>query len=258
MVARLSAAEVAALDPYQLMAALGKRVVHPGGVASTLEMTRRADLRPGLKVLDIGCGPGTTAVALARDHQAEVTAVDVDPSMVARAQAAVVAAGVEDQVSVRLADAHELPFASEAFDRVMIEAVVMFTERERVVAEGIRVTASGGLLLDHEFIWSSPPPDAARAAFTGMVCPGIRFESVEDWVALYTGAGLKEIETTTGPFLMMTPRGFLADEGLANTFRVMMRGASRWAYMKKMVWLMRTIAPAMPHLGHVVLSGQKE
>lgn len=257
MAPRLTAAEVARLDPYQLMAALGKRVVHPGGVASTDELFVRADLRPGSRVLDIGCGPGTTAVRLARDHGAQVTAVDFDPRMVARAKAAVEQAGLEDAVAVQLADAHSLPFPEGAFDRVLLEAVVMFTDRERVVAEALRVTAPGGVVLDHEFIWATPPPDAARSRFTGTVCPGIRFDSVDDWVSLYEAAGLQDVETTTGPFVMMTPRGFLSDEGLLNTLAIMTRGASRWAYMKKMVWLMRNIAPAVPHLGHVVLSGRK-
>ena len=32
---RLTAAEIAAMDPYKFMAVLGKRVIHPGGRAST-------------------------------------------------------------------------------------------------------------------------------------------------------------------------------------------------------------------------------
>jgi len=40
---RLTASEVKALDPYMLMAVLGKRVIHPGGRSSTEELFRRAD-----------------------------------------------------------------------------------------------------------------------------------------------------------------------------------------------------------------------
>jgi len=36
----LTAAEIAGLDPYALMAVLGKRVIHPGGRRSTEELSR--------------------------------------------------------------------------------------------------------------------------------------------------------------------------------------------------------------------------
>jgi SAM-dependent methyltransferase len=42
MAARLAATEIAALDPYKFMAVIGKRVIHPGGRASTESLLRRA------------------------------------------------------------------------------------------------------------------------------------------------------------------------------------------------------------------------
>lgn len=57
----LTAAEVEALDPYALMAVLGKRVIHPGGRCSTDELVARAGFQAGQQVLDVGCGVGTTA-----------------------------------------------------------------------------------------------------------------------------------------------------------------------------------------------------
>jgi 2-polyprenyl-3-methyl-5-hydroxy-6-metoxy-1,4-benzoquinol methylase len=48
------------LDPYAFLAVLGKRVIHPGGRGSTDRLLQLAALRPGERVLDIGCGVGTT------------------------------------------------------------------------------------------------------------------------------------------------------------------------------------------------------
>lgn len=56
---RLTAAEIRALDPYQLMAELVKTVIHPGGGRSTDELLAMAALKPGQRVLDAGCGIGT-------------------------------------------------------------------------------------------------------------------------------------------------------------------------------------------------------
>jgi hypothetical protein len=44
---RLTAAEIRALDPYQLMAELGKTVIHPGGSRSTEELLAMANLQRG-------------------------------------------------------------------------------------------------------------------------------------------------------------------------------------------------------------------
>jgi hypothetical protein len=40
----------------------------------------------GARVLEVGCGPGHLSVQLARQHRLEVTGLDLDPAMIARAQ----------------------------------------------------------------------------------------------------------------------------------------------------------------------------
>ena len=63
---QLTDADVDRLDPYAFMAAIGKRVIHPGGRRSTGEMFELAGLQPGQRVLDVGCGVATTAIEIAR------------------------------------------------------------------------------------------------------------------------------------------------------------------------------------------------
>jgi hypothetical protein len=67
---------------------------------------------------------------------------------------------------------------------------------------------------------------------------------------------LSDLRTDTGPFEMMTPRGFLTDEG-RGAFRVLGRTMSRPAYMRKMAWLMPRMARAVPYLGYILVAGRK-
>jgi len=115
----------------------------------------------------------------------------------------------------------------------------------------------GGLVLATEFQWRRPPTPEARQAFLGEVCPGMLFDTVEDWLARYRRAGLAELQVTTGPFEMMTPGGFLADEGLTNSIRVMSRAMSNPVARRRMFWLMPRISRAVPFLGYVLIRGQK-
>jgi hypothetical protein len=70
-------------------------------------------------------------------------------------------------------------------------------------------------------------------------------------------AGLEELQTTTGPFAMMTPAGFLADEGALETARFVAKAISRPAYIRKMAWLMPRMLRALPYLGYVVVGGRR-
>ena len=58
-------ADVMRIPAYTFLVLLGKRVVHPGGRPSTEEMYRLARFQSGQRVLEVGCGAGTTAIEIA-------------------------------------------------------------------------------------------------------------------------------------------------------------------------------------------------
>jgi ubiquinone/menaquinone biosynthesis C-methylase UbiE len=252
---RLTAAEIRALGPYQLMAEFGKTVIHPGGGRSTEELFALADPQPGDRVLDAGCGIGTTAAQIARRFDCEVVALDINEANLDRARCTVEQVGVDDRVTPQRGDIEQLAFDDERFDVVIVEAVTMFVHRKRAAAQVVRVCRRGGRVVDHEFIWRKPPPPGPRELFMGRVCPGIDFDTEDDWTALYRSAGLDELHTTTGPFAMMTPAGFLRDEGALGAARFVGRATSRPAYLRKLGWLMPRMMCAMPYLGYVVIGG---
>jgi SAM-dependent methyltransferase len=125
-------------------------------------------LRPGQRVLDLGCGKGATSVFLAREADVDVVALDLwTPE--AEVQRVVDAAGVADRVTVRQADARDLPFADDEFDAVVsIDAFEYFGTDVAFLPTLLRVLRSGGriaistpsLRVDP---YESPPPEAVTA-----------------------------------------------------------------------------------------------
>jgi SAM-dependent methyltransferase len=75
-------------------------------------------LRPGMRVLDLGCGRGASSVFLHREFGVQVWAVDLWFDVDERAQR-IRDAGVEDQVFAIHADARALPFPAGFFDAVV-------------------------------------------------------------------------------------------------------------------------------------------
>lgn len=253
----LAGREVASLDPYALMAVIGKRVIHPGGRKASRQLLEWADVQSGERVLDVGCGVGTTAIDVAARTGAQVTACDISPIMRARAEHNVRRARVGGRVNVEEADIVDLPYPDDVYDCVVAEAVTMFVDRPKAAGELVRVCRPGGRVLATEFFWRRPPTDEARRIFLGEVCPGLQFDSVDDWVQVYSEAGLGDIRTVTGPFDMMTPLGFLQDEGVKGSLAFMGRAMTRLIYLRRLAWLMPRMARAVPYLGYIIVAGSK-
>lgn len=97
---------------------------------------------PGMRVLDVGCGPGHLARGLAR-RGCRVTGVDRGWRLIRIARAWAARDGVS--VAFERAPGHELPFPDAAFDLALATSVIYFVEGpERVLREMVRVTRPGG------------------------------------------------------------------------------------------------------------------
>src|SRR3989442_9573216 len=119
-----------------------------------------------------------------------------------------------------------LPYEEGRFDGVVAEAVTMFVDRGQAIAELVRVCRPGGLVLATEFHWRQPPTVEARHAFLGDLCPGMLFDTADDWPARYGAARLVYLQMKTGPFEMMTPRGFISEASVANAVAAMAPAAT--------------------------------
>lgn len=107
-------------------------------------LVRFAGIRPGSKVLDVGCGTGVVAITAARGG-AKVTGLDLTPELVARAKENIALAMVE--IDLHEGDAEALPFADGAFDVVVSQFGHMFAPRpDVVVREMVRVLRPGGTI----------------------------------------------------------------------------------------------------------------
>jgi SAM-dependent methyltransferase len=101
-----------------------------------------AGVEPGMRALDVGCGPGALVSRLAARLGAE-RVCGVEPSSPFADACRARAPGV----SVTVAVAEELPFAARSFDATLSQLVVNFmSDPQTGVREMARVTREGGLV----------------------------------------------------------------------------------------------------------------
>src|SRR5260370_1516950 len=103
-----------------------------------------AGLRPGCKILDVGCGFGGSSIHLAKSYDAEATGITISPIQVEMARKAAAAEGAN--AKFLLMDAEEMKF-DETFDVVWsIESISHYPHRERFFALAAQCLKPGGTL----------------------------------------------------------------------------------------------------------------
>jgi len=172
---------------------------HLGGLGATEALVELCHIGAGKHVLDVGCGAGLTPCFLAKRYGCSVVGVDIREAMVERSRERAKRAGVADRVEFRVADAQELPFEDNLFDAVITESVTAFPEDKRkAVSEYARVTKPGGYVGLSESTWLQVPPPPEIIAWASQdLGASVEPLTVDGWVELLEGAGLREIVAKT-------------------------------------------------------------
>jgi SAM-dependent methyltransferase len=170
-------------------------------------------LRPGLDLLDVGCGPGTITVDLAaRVAPGRVVGLDVSPDPLDEARA--LAAGAQVEVEFVVGDVYALDVPDASFDVVHAHQVLQhLTDPVAALREMARVTRPGGLVAVR---------DVDYATFTWFPAVPV----LDRWLEVYYGvarhndaepdagrrllswahaAGLRDVTTTTSSWCYATP-----------------------------------------------------
>jgi SAM-dependent methyltransferase len=101
-------------------------------------LLRAADVKPGIRLLDVACGTGI-ASAQAAASGARVTGADFSPAMIAEARRR------HPAIAFESGDAEALPFPDASFDAVVANFGIHHVERPgRAIAEARRVLVPGG------------------------------------------------------------------------------------------------------------------
>ena len=132
-------------------------VSHASGGACSLWLTEwlveALDLRPGMRVLDLGCGLAMSSIFLRREFGVQVWATDLWFDATNNLQR-IRDADVHDGVFPIHADARSLPFATEFFDAIVsIDSFVYYGTDDLYLNYLARFLKPGGVLIFDDYQW---------------------------------------------------------------------------------------------------------
>ena len=162
-------------------------------------------LKPGLRVLDFGCGPGHISVGLAKAVEpGEFHGIDMEASQIDMARAAAEAGG-HANATFHVGDAANLPFEDGYFDAAYCHTVLThIPDTQSALAEVKRVLKPGGIIASRELIVgscflepSSTDFEDAWATFTGLLAAnGGHPQMGKELKRVLLEAGFTNIEAT--------------------------------------------------------------
>jgi ubiquinone/menaquinone biosynthesis C-methylase UbiE len=153
------------MEEYQLLIDLHKRSKRqgPGGDAETEKAIDLAmlDSSASLRIADIGCGTGSSAMCLAGFLNARITAVDFLQDFLEVLEARAEHMGLSDKITTLCCSMDNLPFGDEEYDVIWSEGAIYNIGFEKGVKDWKRFLKTGGMIVVSEITWltTDRPPE---------------------------------------------------------------------------------------------------
>jgi len=169
------------------------------------------ELKPGMRLLDVGCGPGSITCGLAaRLAPGEVIGIDLSEDTLVNARADAAERGLAN-LRYQVASVYELPFEDRSFDAVFAHQVLQhLREPGAALAEMLRVLRPGGVLAVRDVDWGT-----------------VAYHPSDPWLDRFMAAHVKTWTQNGGdPFMGRKLRALFNASGVAAA-RI---SASQWCY----------------------------
>jgi phosphoethanolamine N-methyltransferase len=163
--AHLDATQYQAEAIAKYEAVYGQHFISPGGADSARACIARLGLKPGMRVLDVGCGLGGSAFLMAREHGVWVHGIDVSANMLASARERLSSQGLASLVTLEQVDVLELP-VTPRYDVIYSRDVFLHIhDKPRLMAQLRGLLLPGGLLFFTDYGRGEGKPGVEFAAY---------------------------------------------------------------------------------------------
>ena len=166
------------------------------------------DLKPGQRVLDLGCGAGWATRLMAKsvgtgERPGQVIGLDVSDEMIRRARAG---STDYDNVMFVVGSAEKIPWDENFFDKVLsVESFYYYADQERALAELFRVMAPLGELFILINLYKDNP---YSLRWVGELKVPVQERSEQEYVDLLKAHTFEDVRAVRIPDLTPTPEEY--------------------------------------------------
>ena len=157
---------------------------------------RKLELRPGLRLLDVGCGWGGLALHAAARHGVEVVGITLSQGQAAWARRRAEARALADRVEIRVMDYRDVP--ERDFDAAVSIGMAEHVGEGRLDEYAARLAAAvrpGGLVLNHAIARLEPGSGRVGAFTERYVFPDGELVRLSRTLATFERAGFETLHT---------------------------------------------------------------
>ncbi|KAJ9676819.1 hypothetical protein PVL29_022025 [Vitis rotundifolia] len=195
----------------------GEGFVSTGGIETTKEFVGKLDLKPGQKVLDVGCGIGGGDFFMAENFDVEVVGIDLSINMVSFALERAI--GLKCSVEFEVADCTKKSYPDNTFDVIYSrDTILHIQDKPALFKSFFKWLKPGGKVLISDYCKRAGPPSSEFAEYIKQ--RGYDLHDVEAYGEMLRDAGFIEViaEDRTDQFLHVLHRELNAVETNKNEF----------------------------------------
>lgn len=138
------------VDLWELI--MGEQI-HAGGMTSSTALAQSAEIKPGMKGVDLCCCLGAGMRFLAKNYKVSMCGVDATDHVLSRARQRAKEEGLEDRLEFKAGDVTNIPYADQTFDFVWGEDAWCYVlDKDKLIQEAARVLKPQGVIAFTDWI----------------------------------------------------------------------------------------------------------
>jgi cyclopropane-fatty-acyl-phospholipid synthase len=194
---------------------------------------RKLELRPGMRLLDVGCGWGSLVIHAAREYGVSAVGVTLSGEQAALARARAAGAGLSKQVEIRVEDYRDVPDGPyDAIASIGMAEHVGAEKYSRYAATLYSLLKPAGRLLNHQIARRPGSRESGSTFITSYVFPDGELAPVGTTVSLLEEAGfeVRDVESLREHYEDAAPLGGLTWSHWDDAVRLASPGRARVAH----------------------------
>ncbi|KAF5730309.1 phosphoethanolamine N-methyltransferase 1 isoform X1 [Tripterygium wilfordii] len=195
----------------------GQGFVSTGGIETTKEFVAKLDLKPGQKVLDVGCGIGGGDFYMAGNFDVHVVGIDLSVNMISFALEHAI--GLKCSVEFEVADCTKIAYPDNTFDVIYSRDTILHIQDKPALFKSFyKWLKPGGKVLITDYCKSTGTPSLEFAAYIKQ--RGYDLHDVKAYGQMLKDAGFDEViaDDRTNQFLEVLQRELNAIEKEKDAF----------------------------------------